>query len=252
MVLTSRVWQTNCALVRRGDESFCIDSPVLPDELELLPTVADQSNFPVMGRLCTHADWDHVLAGYAFPDAPLGCAESSAPRLREAGHALREFDEEHYIVRPGPLHLGGEPFALPVPGHIGIGDAELDLHDATGHTSDGMAIWVPWARTLICGDYLSPVELPMLSESGDLVAYLETLERLESVVGEAEHVIPGHGEILDSERALAILREDRTYLTELRDQGEATPLPMARATDAQRRLHTRNAQFLAGPPADEL
>ena len=28
--------------VRRDDEAFCIDSPVLPDELELLPTVAER------------------------------------------------------------------------------------------------------------------------------------------------------------------------------------------------------------------
>lgn len=240
------MWQTNCTLVRRGDEAFCIDSPVLPDELELLPTVAEQSGFPMLGRLCTHADWDHLLAGYAFPDAPLGCAESSLARFHEAGHALREFDEEHYIVRPGPLHLGGEPESLPIPGHIGIGDTELDLYEADGHTSDGMAIWVPWARVLVCGDYLSPVELPVLSESGDLDAYLATLERLEPVVGRADYVVPGHGEVLDAERALAVLREDRTYLTELREQGEATPLPIARSTDAQRRLHARNAAHVAG------
>ena len=29
-----------------------------------------------------------------------------------------------------------------------------------------MAIWVPWARVLVCGDYLSPVEIPMLHAKG--------------------------------------------------------------------------------------
>src|SRR5687768_9418133 len=177
LVATSRIWQTNCVLVRRAEEAFCIDSPLLPDELELLPTIAEQSGFRVLGRLCTHADWDHVLAGYAFPDAPLGCGETSLPRFREVGHALREFDEEHYVTRPGPLPLGGEPSALPVPGHLAVGDAELDVHEAAGHTGDGMAIWVPWARALVCGDYLSPVELPMISPDGELEAYLATLDR---------------------------------------------------------------------------
>ena len=31
------------------------------------------------------------------------------------------------------------------------------IHD----TQDGMAVWVPWARVLVCGDYLSPVEIPI-------------------------------------------------------------------------------------------
>ncbi|MCX6386567.1 MAG: hypothetical protein NTV40_08060 [Solirubrobacterales bacterium] len=31
VVVTSRIWQTNCTFVRSGDEAFLIDSPVLPD-----------------------------------------------------------------------------------------------------------------------------------------------------------------------------------------------------------------------------
>ena len=53
-----------------------------------------------------------------------------------------------------------------MPGHVGLGEHELELHTADGHTADGMAIWAPWARVLVCGDYLSPVEIPMLSKSG--------------------------------------------------------------------------------------
>ena len=66
-----------------------------------------------------------------------------------------------------------------------------------------MAIWIPWARVLVCGDYLSPVEIPWLSESGSREDYLETLDRLEPLVEQAEHVVPGHGTPLDL-RAAAI------------------------------------------------
>ena len=54
-----------------------------------------------------------------------------------------------------------------------------------------MAVWVPWARVLVAGDYLSPVEIPMLSETGSLSAYLATLDRLEPLVEQADHVVPG-------------------------------------------------------------
>jgi glyoxylase-like metal-dependent hydrolase (beta-lactamase superfamily II) len=243
VVVTSRIWQTTCALVRSGQEAFCVDSPVLPDELELLPAIAAQAEFRVVGCLATHADWDHLLGRHAFPDAPLGLAESSAARLRgEPGAAqrgLREFDEEHYIVRPAPLTLAG-PQALPVPGHCGIGERELEVHPADGHTVDGMAIWVPWAAVLLCGDYLSPVEIPWISPGGSVSAYLATLARLEPLVEHAEHVVPGHGGVLDGERALAILREDRAYLEALRERGADATLPLARRSGAQRKIHAEN------------
>ena len=161
IVASSRLYQTSCTLVRSGSEAFCIDSPILPDELELLPAIAAQAQFEVVGLLATHADWDHLLGRYAFPEAPLGLAESSGMVLRNetgaAQRALRDFDEEHYVERPGPLTVPG-PQTLPVPGHCGVGEAELELHTAEGHTADGMAIWIPWAEVLVCGDYLSPVE----------------------------------------------------------------------------------------------
>ncbi|MEA2294386.1 MAG: hypothetical protein QOE86_2025 [Solirubrobacteraceae bacterium] len=243
VVATSRVYQTTCTLLRNADEAFVVDSVVLPDELELLPTVAAQAQFSVVGLLATHADWDHVLAPYAFGDGSLGVAESTAARLRdspgEAQRGLRAFDEEHYVVRPRPLALAGWQ-EVPAPGRCELGAGELELIATSGHTADGMAIWVPWAKTLVAGDYLSPVEIPMVGHALD--AYLDTLARLEPHVAAADWVVPGHGEPLDGERALAILREDRAYLEALREHGADAPLPLARRTAAQRRIHAANVE----------
>jgi glyoxylase-like metal-dependent hydrolase (beta-lactamase superfamily II) len=242
VVATSRVFQTTCTLIRSGGEAFCVDSPVLPDELEVLPALAEQAGFTVVGLLATHADWDHLLARYAFPEAPLGCAETTAARL--AGHPgevqrrLREFDEQFYIERPHPLSLPGAQ-RLPVPGNVEVGDRELVLQPADGHTEDGMAVWAPWAGVLVCGDYLSPVEIPQLH--GSAQAYLATLDRLEPLVEQAEHVVPGHGAPLDAARAAAILREDRAYLEALVEHGAGAKLPLARRTAEQRRIHAANA-----------
>lgn len=239
LVATSRVWQTTCVLVRSGDEGFIIDSPVLPDELEVLPAISEQASFPVSGLLATHGDWDHLLGRLAFPGAALGVAETTAARLRgEPGAAQRElraFDEEHYVERERPLALG-EVQPLPVPGKLDVGDDVIELHPADGHTADGMALWLGWAGVLVCGDYLSPVELPMLSPGGSPSAYLATLRRLEPLVEAAAHVVPGHGAVLDAGRALAILREDVAYLEGLPD----ATLPLARRSAAQQRIHAEN------------
>jgi glyoxylase-like metal-dependent hydrolase (beta-lactamase superfamily II) len=248
IVLRSAIWQTTCTLVHRaadGDEGpgecFAIDSPVLPDEHDALPMLLRQAGWELSGLLCTHGDWDHVLGRFAFPDAALGCAETTGARLRarpgEAQRELREFDDEHYVERPRPLSLG-QVQTLPVPGRVEIGGAELELLPADGHTEDGMALRVPWADVVVCGDYLSPVEIPWLSETGNRDAYLATLERLRPWVESAAWVVPGHGAPVEGARALAILREDVAYLAALPDP--AAPLPLARRTAQQRKLHEEN------------
>ena len=247
LVCTSGYWQTTCTIVRGpvgdddGAEAFVIDSPVLPEELESLPALLDQVGWPCSGLLATHGDWDHLLGRLAFPDAALGVAETTAARLTgepgAAARSLRDFDDQHYIERPRPLALG-QLQALPVPGKLEVGERELELHPAEGHVPDGMAIWLAWAKVLICGDFLSPVEIPMLSEGGSRSAYRATLERLRPLVEQADHVVPGHGAVLDGVRAAAILREDLAYL-------ETLELPLARRSGEQRRIHAENLERIA-------
>ncbi len=248
LVFVSRVWQTTCTAVRSGGEAFLIDSPVYPDELEALPQVLEEAGFPVVGRLATHGDWDHLLSGFAFPRVPLGCAESTAARLNEeptkAEQELREFDDEHYVERPGPFVLGTlQP--LPVPGHLALGDErELDLHATAGHVQDGMAVVIPWAKVLVCGDYLSPVEIPMLSPGGSIDAYAETLVGLRPLVDAAETVVSGHGAPISREAATRVLDEDAAYLEALRRDGPEAELPKSRRTSAQLTIHKANAHRL--------
>jgi glyoxylase-like metal-dependent hydrolase (beta-lactamase superfamily II) len=94
---------------------------------------------------------------------------------------------------------------------------------------------------LLAGDYLSPVEIPSVVSAA---AYLATLDRLEPLVEDAEHVVPGHGPPIDGTRAAAILREDRAYLEALLEDGSAAKLPLARRTGEQRRIHERNAELV--------
>jgi len=249
LVATSAIWQTNCAVVRgagaggsekgesapRAGEAFVIDSPILPDELQALPALVEQAEFPApSGLLATHGDWDHLLGRLAFPDLALGCAESTAARMQaapgEAQRELRTFDEEHFIERDRPLALGAIQ-ALPVPGSCGIGERELALYPASGHTGDGLAILIEWAGVLVTGDYLSPVELPVLGPAGTAAAYTDTLMRLRPLVERVEHVVPGHGRVLGRERALEILDEDLAYV---RDVGPSSSTRLRRSSRSAR------------------
>jgi glyoxylase-like metal-dependent hydrolase (beta-lactamase superfamily II) len=274
LVVTSALLQVNCVIVR-GDareaqdahakapgvaspghtdaarspvESFVIDSPVLPDELDALPALLEQAGFPApSGLLATHGDWDHLLGRLAFPDLALGVAQSTAARLAAApGAAQRElrcFDEHLYIARPRPLALGAWQ-TLPVPGRCELGGRDLEMSAAVGHTADGMAVWISWAKVLVAGDFLSSIEIPTLGEGGDLDAYVRTLEQLRPLAADAKRVVPGHGPVLGGAEALAVLDEDLAYLRSLRKLGADAPLPPRRRSREQRRLHAANVAAL--------
>jgi hydroxyacylglutathione hydrolase len=241
LVVTSGFWQTNAIALRVGEEAVLIDSPYLPDELDALSGLLAGAGFEPDGLLATHADFDHLLGRLAFPGMTLGMAESSVERLQrepgDAQRALRQYDAEFYVNRPAPLALG-QVQALPVPGHVEIGDRELELHPAEGHTPDGMALFDRAQGLLIVGDYLSDVEIPWISEGGSLADYRATLTRLAPLVEEASTVVPGHGAPHDRETTLRLLDEDVDYLDAL-ERGEEE-LPSGRDSKAQRGIHKEN------------
>jgi glyoxylase-like metal-dependent hydrolase (beta-lactamase superfamily II) len=241
LVVTSGFWQTNAVALRAGEEAMLIDSPYLPDELDALPSLLAGAGFEPDGLLATHADFDHLLGRLAFPGMTLGLGESSVERLRrdpgQAQRELRDYDAQFYVVRPAPLALG-QVQGLPVPGRVEIGDGELELHPAEGHTSDGMALFDRAQGILVVGDYLSDVEIPWISKSGSLADYRATLARLAPLVEEASTVVPGHGAPQPRETALRLLDEDVDYLDAL-ERGEQR-LPDGRDTKAQREIHAEN------------
>lgn len=247
LVVTSRMWQTNAVALRAGGEAMLIDAPYFPDELDALPSLLTQSGFEPVALLATHADFDHLLARLAFPGLALGVGEATVERLQHepgaAQRSLRDHDAEFYVTRAAPLALG-QLQALPVPGSLELGDVELELHPAEGHTADGIAVLARPQGVLAVGDYLSDVEIPMLSEGGSLEDYRATLARLAPLVQDAETIVPGHGLPHGTETALRLLDEDMDYLDALEAGTEKPALPQARDTAAQRRIHAENLQRL--------
>ena len=124
-----------------------------------------------------------------------------------------------------------------MPGHCALGERELELHPADGHTADGMAIWIPWARVLVVRRLPLAGRDPELSPAARSTPTSRRSRGSSRSSSRPTYVVPGHGEPLDAERAAAILREDLAYLEALRDRGADAPLPLARRTARRSAIH---------------
>ena len=154
---------------------------------------------------------------------------------------LREWDEENYVERPRPLSLG-QVQALPVPGHVGVGEHELELHPADGHTADGMAaVGAVGARARLR-------RLPVARR--DPGALRERVARrlpghagAPAPAGRAGRVggARATARAIEGARAAAILDEDVRYLTDWE-------LPLTRRTAAQRAVDAENRERAGEAP----
>jgi glyoxylase-like metal-dependent hydrolase (beta-lactamase superfamily II) len=211
-VFTSRLLRTNATVIGR----VVVDSPYFPDEIAGLALPAGALAF------CTHGHYDHLLLRYRGLELHASAGTVAAIRSHDPAGELAEFDAVNYVSRPGPLEV--EPLHAVDDGWEG-----LQLVPAPGHTADSTAVLGD--GVLCCGDYLSDVELPLLSVTGSRASYVATLERLATLVTDLN--VPGHGTPCDRDTALRRIEADLHYL-------HTWHIPPDRDTPRQREIHAGN------------
>ena len=91
------------------------------------------------------------------------------------------------------------------------------------HAPGHAALLVEERGVLVAGDMLSDVLVPMLDLMGaasPIDDYLAGLNRLDSVAGAVDVVVPGHGNVGRAGAARERIDRDRAYLQALRDGSE--------------------------------
>ncbi len=200
------------AFVSAG-EACLVDPGIAPDEIAALVRELDGAALRCI--VLTHADWDHVLGPEHLPQATIVAHAEYADDLDPDGIrvALGQLEEQAGVIRkhrfapPLPDETFEDELTLPV------GDLELQLMHAPGHSASMLTIYEPASATLWAADMLSDVEIPSIVH--DLDDYERTLARLAEL--EIRTLVVGHGTPThDVEEIRQRLAEDRAYLADLR------------------------------------
>jgi glyoxylase-like metal-dependent hydrolase (beta-lactamase superfamily II) len=245
-VATSGIWQLSSVILSSRGRSWLIDPGYFPREVAELASRA-AARGPTEVVVFTHGHWDHVVGWRAFRGAKVMGSErlsravaAGEPTAAKDLAGARDFDGRWYVERP--IDWPPEIQPLREGDRATLGDLEIEALILPGHSADGVGLWIAERGALICGDYLSPLEIPFVD---DLAAYAKTLRRLIAFLDQVELVIPGHGPALDRASALAIAREDLAYLEAIAaatdaEAALAVPLPRAAAVPGMLEHHREN------------
>ena len=200
------------AFVSEG-EACLVDPGLVPDEIEaMLAEVGERS---VRYIILTHADWDHILGPEHVPEATVVAHAAYDDELDPDGirAILRRLDKRAGVVRDRPFEPPEPALTFAETLELRVGDLELHLEHAPGHTASMLTIYEPADACLWAADVLSDVELPMIAF--DLESYARTLARIAEL--EVRTLVPGHGNpTSEASEIRRRLDEDRRYLDWLR------------------------------------
>ena len=194
-------------------EACLVDPGLVPDEIEALRT--DVGDRLVRYVVLTHADWDHILGPEQLPEATVVAQAAYHDELDPEGirAILRRLDDRAGVVRAQPFEPPEPALTFAEALELNVGDLELRLEHAPGHTASMLTIYEPVDACLWAADVLSDVELPMIAF--DLESYARTLARIAEL--ELRTLVPGHGNpTSEGSEIRRRLDEDRRYLDWLR------------------------------------
>ena len=181
IVMISRFWQTTCTAVRAGDEGFVIDSPVYPGRARGARRRARAGRFPGLRaarhprRLGPPARAARVPGGLARLRREHRRAPGRRARARPSASCASSTRSTTSTTAARSRWPASNRCRCPGACRSALGTASSSCTRRTATPSDGIAYLIPWLGVLVCGDYLSPVEIPWISQDGSVDAYLATL-----------------------------------------------------------------------------
>jgi glyoxylase-like metal-dependent hydrolase (beta-lactamase superfamily II) len=225
LVHESEFCQSNAVVVHGRAGVLLIDAGVQDDEMTCLANDLSDSGQTVVAGFSTHPHWDHLLWHPRLGAAPrYGTARCAATvRDRLSGSDARARVAAMIppdITEQVPLDLLGLITGLPAEtAQIPWDGPRIRIIEHQAHAAGHAALLIEERGVLVAGDMLSDVLIPMLdlNAADPIEDYLAALRLLESVAGDVDVLIPGHGSIGGADQVHARIDQDRAYVHSLRD-----------------------------------
>ncbi len=213
------LYSTNTSIILDGDCALIVDACLTNEDFHR--QAAFLRDFDLKAGLVTHAHWDHFLWSAQLGEhTPRYASEASLAAMKQKSadnEAQMQAIEERYFegLRYWPRHLLHQEKPLKEGWQVFHG-FELEVIRLDGHCQGSSAFLFSKQGVLCIGDHLSDIEPPSLDDASEaLESYLVSLERIETLINEAELVIPGHGSPAAASEARERLEADRNYLENL-------------------------------------
>ncbi|MEJ3658386.1 MBL fold metallo-hydrolase [Actinomycetes bacterium KLBMP 9759] len=225
LVHQSELLQNNAVVVQDQAGVLVVDPGITESEMACLATDIRESGRPVVAGFSTHPDWDHVLWHTDLGEAPrygtARCAEFMRDLLSKAGWKARVAEGlPPEIADDIPLDLFGLVTALPAgTARVPWDGPEVRIVEHPAHAEGHAALLIEARGVLVAGDMLSDILMPFpdLAAANPIEDYLVGLRLLESVAGDVDVLVPGHGSVCGSDEIRGRIELDREYVQALRD-----------------------------------
>ena len=225
LVHQSELLQNNTVVVQGLAGVLLIDPGIQGSEMACLANDLSELGQPVVAGFSTHPDWDHVLWHAELGEAPrygaARCAASMRDLLSNADWKARVAEGlPPEIADEIPLDLFGLITGLPAEtAQIPWDGPQVRILEHQAHAPGHAALLIEERGVLVAGDMLSDVLIPMLDlNTADPVEdYLAALRLLESVAGDVDVLVPGHGSVDGADQLHTRIDQDRAYVQALRE-----------------------------------
>jgi glyoxylase-like metal-dependent hydrolase (beta-lactamase superfamily II) len=255
LIHQSEFCQSNAVVVQGRAGVLLIDPGVHGSEMACLANDLGELGQTVVAGFSTHPHWDHLLWHAGLGAAPrygtARCADTVRVLLSDAGWKARIVEWiPPDIAERVPLDLLGLITGLPAEmAQIPWDGPQTRIIEHQAHAPGHAALLIEERGVLVAGDMLSDALIPMLDPNAadSIEDYLAALRLIESVAGDADVLVPGHGSIGGADQVRARIDQDRAYVQALRDAGAPDdPRVGPSATfDWMSGVHERQLQQLA-------
>jgi len=225
----------NATLLLTDDGAAVVDPATRQNGARILRELRQRSQAPVRFVIYTHGHGDH-----AFGTGPLledTAQRGEAPPQIVAHERVLDRLTRYQRLQGQHEHINRVQFAIPPDREafptvyypptltyhhrlsLRLGDLTLECRHGIGETDDATWVWVPERRAVIAGDFIVS-SCPNVGNPFKVQRYaLGWAEALEDMAAlEPEHVIPGHGALLDREGAQDLLLGTARAMRYLEDE----------------------------------